>query len=124
MLENQKWPLKGENDESSKYSIYLSDILDEYLLGLLSCWVRHHKLISEITKHPHTNTKCVTAEELWRTRGTKIVTTLTNVFDKFTTCNRYITHKGQPTFMGGCCEWQKSFTLFCKQIVASVRITH
>lgn len=73
---------EGSRHRFRKYSVYLSDILDENLLGLLSCGVRHHKLISEITKHPHTNAKCITAEELSRTWGTKIVPTLTNAFDR------------------------------------------
>lgn len=43
---------------------YLSDTLNENLLGLLSCGVEHLKLFSKITKHSCTDTVHVTADEL------------------------------------------------------------
>lgn len=51
---------------------YLTDTLNENLLGLLSCGIGHLKLLSEIAKHPHTDAICVTANELARTKGNTV----------------------------------------------------
>lgn len=71
-----------------KYLVYLSDILNEKLLGLLSCGVWHHKLVSKITKDPHTNAKCITADKLLKTKVvTALSSALTTVDWRFFICN-------------------------------------
>ena len=132
------WSTNDLND-LLKCLIYLSNSLDENLLGLLSCGIWHLKLFSKITKHTHTDAICITANELVRIWGKTVglphrKKALVNSWlfvgspyegwglDNFLIYNYY--RVCRLTLIGGCCEWQNSFTFFCKLNLASVRITH
>lgn len=55
-------------------------------------------------------------------------TVLVNIYPSVSSRSATVMHKhnkeSRLTLIGGCCEWQNSFTLFCRLNLASVKITH